>query len=262
MFRKTIFSSFLVVIFIYLTPSLSIAQDCDPEKKPQLNNQPNEIDFTLQYPPNPSDQVVGRGFCKTFNLKPRLKGDTGPVTIDIGGQGFHFEGAGNPTSVTISGETSVRICSTQESCGSGLLSIGGQEIGSVRSDVGIWVRIDEQENNCVISEETDGPVTSYPTIVNQYRVTGEKIQGKGKQTEVISRYYREPYLECHCDGFNGSSLGGYCTGEGDTSEGRCLQWNAMPYDGGFPCAVAGDGIHWSWCGCVAGLSYFEWECSE
>lgn len=246
------------MVFLCTVPDSTAGQPC-----PTLT-MTKEIPYQLVYPTDPADQVVARGTCRTYTIKPTLQGENGPVTVRIEGQGFSLSGGTNPQEVQVGANREITICSDETACGSGLLFIGATEIGSIRSDVGTWVLI--SENQCVISEDPDGPVSSYIPHRTHYRISVEKIRGKGRQGEVISRYYREPHVECACGGFNGSDLGGRCDMSLElNSEGkRCLGATVMPYGGTYPCA---EGYyepfpHWSWCGCIAGMSYHEWRCSQ
>ena len=266
---KERFFIFVVVTIVLIQSSLFLAAHVSAQPCPIPNVDETKIELCQE-----GQTEILRGNCLEICIRGKMEKDSLSLSIDqTNGSGFHFDMDNGPTSVETA-ENRIFICSDSTSCGSAsiILTRGGQstEIGSVRSNVGTWVLV--SENECVINEDPNEMVSSYRYDGNQYRIHVEKIQGKGRQREVISKYYRAPYVDCGsdevglCDDFSGSILGGYCDMSLDLNvkRKRCLGLTVMPYGGGYPCAegYSEPSPHWSWCGCILYMSYHEWRCSQ
>ncbi|MGD8301746.1 MAG: hypothetical protein PVI55_04960 [Desulfobacterales bacterium] len=203
-----------------------------------------DVKWPLEWDPN-NPQEMNSGSSVEVNVIGRCA----PFTWYVSDVGFSL--AESQTQ----GEFNTLIAD-ETACGAAEIVVAdsceNEVAGYVRSTSGQWVLISEGE--CVL------PGYGYPTWVDQYRRTGEHISGKGKQVESICKSYFSTRYFCEgnpCDGWTGSV---FCRCPAELGQERCLGYTVLPYDGGWPCAELGDSRHYVWCGCVAALRYYEWQC--
>ncbi len=213
---------------------------------------------------------IPRGQCKLITIRGKLKYETVTLSLDeTYGSGFFFNENNGPKNVVLDGTNQALVCSSSSSCGSTAILMdkpeGLVEISSLRSSAGKWVLI--SENECVISEDPNGPVSSYIYDRNYiYSVSVEKIQGKGRQREVISKRYRSNHYDCGtaedstCDDGFLASLGCDMGLDLNAKRERCLGAPVMPGSGGYPCEDPENPNKYAWCGCISYMSYHEWRC--